>query len=168
VIERVYLAAPGSHLTDDDATRIGRFLDKRFGDSKRTPEDVVAAARPKRSPIHRDFEWDDAAAATEYRLAQARYLLRSIQVTFRNERDEPQEPTRAFHSITYVTAGGTTGRAYLPARVVWAQPELAEQVRERARQRLQAFAAQFRQYEFLSKEVAVVDALVADLVADRE
>lgn len=39
---------------------------------------VVEEARPKRSPIHDEFEWDDAKAAHQYRLSTAR---RMIQVT---------------------------------------------------------------------------------------
>jgi hypothetical protein len=40
------------------------------------PEDVVEAARPIRSPLHDFFEWDDTAAAREYRLWQARQMIR--------------------------------------------------------------------------------------------
>ena len=40
------------------------------------PADVVAAAAPKSNPIHDLFTWDDTAAAIEYRLWQARMLIR--------------------------------------------------------------------------------------------
>lgn len=38
--------------------------------------EVVEAARPKNSPLHSHFEWDDSAAAAEHRLNQARQLIR--------------------------------------------------------------------------------------------
>lgn len=40
------------------------------------PEQVVDAARPVSSPLHSKFEWSDSKAAQEYRLWQARQLLR--------------------------------------------------------------------------------------------
>ncbi len=39
------------------------------------PADVVKAARPKTSPIHNEFEWDDGEAAERWRLHQARNLI---------------------------------------------------------------------------------------------
>ncbi len=40
------------------------------------PKDVVRAARAKSSPLHSQFEWSDAKAGHEYRLWQARQLIR--------------------------------------------------------------------------------------------
>ena len=45
-----------------------------------TPEIVVEAARDPDSPLHSAFTWDDAQAAHEHRLAQARVLLRRVRV----------------------------------------------------------------------------------------
>jgi len=47
---------------------------------------VVEAARPDDAPLHPVFEWDDEAAADEYRLEQARRLIRAVQVI---ENDQP-------------------------------------------------------------------------------
>lgn len=44
------------------------------------PGDVVARARPKRSPLHRAFEWSDTKAAGSYRTWQARKLLANLVV----------------------------------------------------------------------------------------
>lgn len=40
------------------------------------PAEVVAAARPKSSPLHSRFEWDNTKAGEQYRLWQARTLIR--------------------------------------------------------------------------------------------
>lgn len=40
------------------------------------PVAVVAAARPKSSPLHNRFEWDDSTAAENYRIWQARQLIK--------------------------------------------------------------------------------------------
>lgn len=47
---------------------------------KLTPEQVVEAARDRKSVLHALFEWDDAKAASAWRLEQARGLIRSVQV----------------------------------------------------------------------------------------
>lgn len=39
------------------------------------PETVVAEARPKTSPLHSKFDWDNSSAAQKYRLHQARQLI---------------------------------------------------------------------------------------------
>ncbi len=40
------------------------------------PESVVEAARPTTSPLHSRFEWDNSVAAQQYRVWQARQLIR--------------------------------------------------------------------------------------------
>lgn len=45
-----------------------------------TPQNVVADARNRNSPLHDIFEWDDAKAADQYRLEQARELIRSVKI----------------------------------------------------------------------------------------
>lgn len=45
-----------------------------------TPELVVRDAEDARSPLHSQFEWDDSKAAEQYRLEQARDLIRSVEL----------------------------------------------------------------------------------------
>jgi hypothetical protein len=40
------------------------------------PTAVVSYARPKRSPLHDEFEWNDKVAGEQFRLQQARRLIR--------------------------------------------------------------------------------------------
>ena len=75
-------------------------LEKKAGSL--TAEAVVKAATPKRSVLHRCFEWDDKKAANEHRLSQARYILRSIEVVFEENPDDENSRTieiRAFHNV---------------------------------------------------------------------
>lgn len=44
------------------------------------PEDVVEAARNPNSTMHGFFEWDDSEAAAKFRLVQARWLIRSVEI----------------------------------------------------------------------------------------
>jgi hypothetical protein len=41
---------------------------------------VVAEATPENSPLHQHFEWDDAIGGHQWRLQQARHLLRHIEL----------------------------------------------------------------------------------------
>ena len=62
------------------------------------PEDVVEAARPANSPLHTRFTWDDSDAAHQYRLEQARKLIRTtIQYI---EVDGKDSSFRVFCSLT--------------------------------------------------------------------
>jgi len=62
------------------------------------PEDVVEAARPVKSPLHTRFTWDDTEAANQYRLQQARQLIRTtIQYI---EVDGGKQSFRVFCSLT--------------------------------------------------------------------
>ena len=44
-----------------------------------TPDEVVHIASDPESPLHEAFDWDDASAAHQYRLDQARSLIRSVK-----------------------------------------------------------------------------------------
>ncbi len=56
-----------------------------------TASNLIKEARKKRSPLHSIFEWDDTEAAREYRLMQARMLIRSLQVEVINSKQEPEQ-----------------------------------------------------------------------------
>lgn len=62
------------------------------------PEKVVAEAESKTSPLHRQFCWDDDKAAHEYRLEQARYLIRTTVRYIEINGDK--RPMRVFVSLT--------------------------------------------------------------------
>lgn len=63
------------------------------------PEIVLKAAKPKGSILHSCFEWDDTSAAAKYRLEQARYLIRAIEVVYIGDDGEKSEPVRAFVTL---------------------------------------------------------------------
>lgn len=44
-------------------------------------QDVLDAARPEKSPLHGLFTWDDSKAAEQFRLSQARCVIRCLRVT---------------------------------------------------------------------------------------
>ena len=55
-----------------------------------SPEAVVEAARPRTSPLHNSFEWDNRKAGEAYRILQAQVLIRSMKVTYARDRRGPK------------------------------------------------------------------------------
>jgi len=55
------------------------------------PSSVVEAARSSRSPLHKYFDWNDNKAAHEWRLQQARYLIRQCVEVIELVKDKPQD-----------------------------------------------------------------------------
>ena len=109
-----------------------------------TPEMVVEDARRKDAPYHDDFEWEDTKAAELYRLEQARYLLRHIEIT-RN--DEGKAPIRGFLNIVLTSAeeGEEKDQVYATIGYVMSKPELRRQVLARAWKELQAWVVRYKE-----------------------
>lgn len=61
-----------------------------------TAEHVLAAATPVGSPLHDKFTWDDSEAAEQYRLIEARKLIRFVREPYTRPTGEPGT-VRFFH-----------------------------------------------------------------------
>ena len=66
------------------------------GDGILKAEAVVEYARDPKTALHSHFEWDDTEAAREYRLVQARHIIR---VVLRAHSIQPPIVTRIFVSL---------------------------------------------------------------------
>ena len=93
-----------------------------------TPAAVVDDARPEDAPLHSHFEWDDSVAGEQYRLVQARQLIRSVKVTVQPQPEAEPVQVRAFHNV----ADEDKPRRYVPLRVLVDDPESAQRVLARA------------------------------------
>jgi hypothetical protein len=77
------------------------------------PSQLIEAARPKRSPAHKAFEWDDKKAGSEYRLIQARQWIRRVEIII------DEKPERFVHVPLIVTEDETASEGYYkPTSVV--------------------------------------------------
>lgn len=63
--------------TDTVESRLEKL--SRLNGGRLTPQAVVDDARDPASPLHERFEWDDSTAAHQYRLSQARELIRTVR-----------------------------------------------------------------------------------------
>jgi hypothetical protein len=57
-----------------------------------TPENIVNAARSKKSPLHPAFEWDNNIAAEHYRLQQARNIINNVEIIIISDGEERNIP----------------------------------------------------------------------------
>lgn len=60
-----------------------------------TPDAVLLDAKSPKSPLHDQFDWDDSSAAKQWRLQQARELIRSVRVEITTE-------SRTVSTVRYV------------------------------------------------------------------
>lgn len=91
-----------------DPTKVGKHLEKLRQKAKGelTPKDVVDDARSKQSPLHSFFEWSDTAAAEQYRLSQARGLIRAVVAIYRS----PDQPARKVRAYVHMKESGRSYR----------------------------------------------------------
>ncbi len=117
-----YTFRPGHHLSAGlDPDKIGVTLERlSTKHDGLTPAKVVAAAKPKSSPLHRAFTWDDSEAARKLREQEARHLIRSVVVINPDRAQHPQ-----FTHITRVVRGEEDKEnVYLPTIEVVADHDL--------------------------------------------
>lgn len=106
-----FVRNPRGHknLPEEEVQVVGEFLEElKEKAEKLDSATVVDAARPKKSPIHKYFDWDDSKAAELYRRQQAIHLIHSINVVIENEGVEHE--VRAFINLTSV--GTDSGDGY--------------------------------------------------------
>jgi len=116
-----------------------------------TPEAVVAAAEMPESPLHSCFTWDDAEAATQHRMSEARKLISAVVITY-VDADKETIPVQAFLSVMQDDGS----RQYKSAMAVMGDPGLRETVLEQARRELVSWR---RRYDGLGELAAIYEAI---------
>jgi len=152
----VYQFRDGVRLTGS-AQVVGETLETlrlRHG-GRLTAASVVAEARRPRSPIHRYFEWDDRQAAAEYRLVQARLLIRAVVVTPAPDDEVQFTPVRAF---VLTDGDAQRPRGFTSVLAAMQDDEQREQVLARARNELLVWR---KRYEALREFATVHEAIDA-------
>lgn len=104
------------------------------------PSDVVDAARPDDSPLHRFFEWDDSVAAERYRVLQAGQLVRSVKVFIEGANNNSLE-------VRSWVAVNRDGSGYQPTEVVGADPEQRNRVLRRMNREINSLRTRYGIYE---------------------
>lgn len=93
----VYKLAPGARLKTPPAI-VGQLMEELSQTEEGlTAQTLLDASRPKNSPLHNEFEWDNREAAEKYRLHQAGYIIRSIVIVA--DETKPAVYTRAVVTV---------------------------------------------------------------------
>lgn len=117
------------------------------------PQVVVDSARNPESPLHDHFEWDETEAARQWRLLQARNLIRVVVKYERLSNGQPL-PCRVFVSLT--PDRESDGGGYRVTSAVMSDEALRLQLLADARQEMVTFRAK---YARLSELVDVFKAM---------
>jgi len=88
-------------LAPIDAQVVGEELEsiRQKGGGRLIPKAVVDDARPATSPLHPAFEWDDSVAGEEYRIHQARQIIRAVHVVVEDNGESTNETRPVFVHI---------------------------------------------------------------------
>lgn len=92
----------------NDSARKELELVRRKAGGFLRPKDVVAFAKNPKTALHTFFEWNDGAAAEQFRLAQARAVIRVCVIVS----EESSEKVRAFVSLSPDRGSGAGYRAF--------------------------------------------------------
>lgn len=129
-----------------------------------TPEMVVEAASKPTSPLHGMLCWDDTRAAHEFRLFQARSLIRRV-VVYSIDPHEDVNKTRNFVNVVVRDADGER-RTYMPLTSVVQSQDYTDQMLDDAKRALISFKRKYAVLSGLVKVFASIDELVGVDVAN--
>jgi len=116
------------------------------------PEDVIKRAQDPESPLHERFQWDDTEAAYQYRLYQARQLIR-VCVKVVAEADE-DKPLRVYVSL--LPDRRQEGGGYRTLEDVLESADLREQLLEQATHDFRRWEEKYRRLQELAQVFAAM------------
>lgn len=148
----IYQWKDGAHVRGRlDAQAVGGQLEAiRKSAGHLTASTVVENARPTAAFLHPVFEWDDSLAAEQYRLEQARHLIRAV-VAISDESPEAT-PIRAFVVVSEVGE-----QSYVPTYFAMSDEQMRAQVVSRALSELRQFQARYRELNELAEIFAAIN-----------
>lgn len=121
-----------------------------------TPKDVVDDARHDNSPLHTFFEWNDGEAAEQYRLQQARGLIKAVVAVYTSG-DRPAVRAKMFVHINEPSAPH-----YRETSHALSQKKTRDMVLQRAWRELKAWKDRYRDLEEFASFITVIDQIDKD------
>jgi hypothetical protein len=125
------------------------------------PRRVVDRATAEDSALHAYFEWDDSKAGAEYRVWQARQVLRVAVVVMPSLNVET--PVRAFVSLTPDRYGGG---GYRTIAAISESSELTDRMLFDALQDMRRFRARYQRVQKLAAVIAAMTEAEEEIKAD--
>lgn len=103
---------------------------------------LLDKSRPKKSPTHDLFEWDDKKAAEHYRMHTARCVINSLQIVCEEIRQEP--------IVAYINVAESKPASYVNVIKAMTEDEMRENYMKRAKAELEAFVKKYKDIEELA------------------
>ena len=135
-------AKHGGRFSDADAKKIAKVLEWTFPDGCVSAKAVLDFARPKNSPIHKYFDWDDTRAAEKYRLIQARKVITCVVVEVQGEK------VRKYQTSVYVD--GYKSKQFVEVKRAMSTPDIWEQILVQAMRDAKCFQNRYLKLKDLS------------------
>ncbi|WP_103173783.1 hypothetical protein [Paracoccus sp. SY] len=147
----------------DDPNLVGQHIEflRQQQKGELTPKDVLDDARNPNSPLHSFFEWSDSEAAEQYRLQQARGLIRAVVAVYVSD-DRP-----AVRAKAYVHIPEPGAQHYREATHAMSHAKTREMVLRRALDELIGWKRRYRDLEEFAQLVTVIDQLRDEIAASR-
>lgn len=135
-----------------DAQIAGEELERirTWNNGRLDPAQVVNESKSKGAPLHPCFEWNDKVAAASYRIEQAKFIIRSIDVVV--EKAKAPKETRAFVSVVR-----DDDRSYTSTAHALSDKELRQQVVDEALRALEAWRKRYAELTELADVFAAID-----------
>lgn len=119
-----------------------------------TPSLVVEYARDQTTELHNRFEWDDTIAAEQYRLNQARRVIRVTKIVYEGER----QPLFHVPKIKLEDQGGDKAGKYLPAGMVVKQQKDYQRCRDEILSKVMSLKSSLSELERYAAKDGIDDA----------
>lgn len=136
-----------------DAKAVGEYLEllRQQCKGELTPEDVLADAQHDNSPLHSFFEWSDTEAARQYRLQQARGLIRAVVAVYVRD-DKPAVRQKAYIHIPEPSAPH-----YREASHALSLSKTREMVMKQALSELRAWSKRYQDLQEFAALISIID-----------
>ena len=160
-LQKIYQAAPGSHMSNEQAQRYGKRIDElkqKYGYI--SAEIIVKDAKNPNSLLHDYLIWNKDKASYEHWLNQARELLRHIVIKIIGR--EESKPIRAFFNVTASHELKEAGikQIYVGAEDVAKNKTYKQEVIAQARAELEIWSNRYQMYQELSEIIAEIKAFL--------
>lgn len=134
-----------------DAQVVGTlFKDMAQTNGGLTPGLVVEHAKPDDSILHGYFTWDDQQAGHNWRMEQARYLIRQLVVVKIADSKAP-DPVRAFVSVRKANEDFKSQHVYLTITDAISDKSYRKQLLDDALQEIRAWQIKYAKFNELAR-----------------
>lgn len=151
---------------DADADACGRRIAQLRRELKRElePDDILADARRRESPLHAAFVWDDGEAAERYRRFQAGQLIVCL-VRVEKTAAGGEIATRAYVSVQ--RPDDRRKRYFMPTERAMADATIRQEVIERALHDFEKARSRWQHLQELAPIYSAIDTVRADVAEEK-